>query len=318
MKRTPKVLLAFILGILLMISMGATVSRIKTFTDGSILTAADLNTEFSNLVDNLNAIDDANISDDANIDPKKISSTIGGDGLSRNVSTGVLSVGVDNSTVEINADAVRVKDSGITSAKIQDGGVAADDLANNSVTSAKIVDNTIAGGDIATGTITSANIADGTITSDDLAATSVGTSEIIDGSIGNADMGSNSVSTSQLVAGSVTLAKMDSANCVSGSQATGSYGGAGYTTVSSVVLTKQNVNRAVMVLVNYGGDGVTTPGFAFCSTKLTRDGSAISYTAAAPHMDYGVSAGGHTYALDVAQNGGTCVYSFVTITVCEL
>lgn len=45
-----------------------------------------------------------------------LATTSAGDGLS--YSSGVLAVGVDDSTIELNSDAVRVKDLGITSAKI--------------------------------------------------------------------------------------------------------------------------------------------------------------------------------------------------------
>ena len=55
-----------------------------------------------------------------------LASASAGDGLS--YSSGVLAVGVDDSTVELNSDAVRVKDLGIATAK----------LANDSVTSGKL------------------------------------------------------------------------------------------------------------------------------------------------------------------------------------
>ena len=100
------------------IASAAVVSRIHTFTDGSILTSSQLNTEFNNLVDNINALDNDNLSNSANIDPKKISATVAGDGIGRNGSTGVLAVNVDGSTIETNSDSIRVKDGGITSAKL--------------------------------------------------------------------------------------------------------------------------------------------------------------------------------------------------------
>ena len=45
---------------------------------------------------------------------KSISTAMAGDGLAADGSTGVLSVGVDDSTIEINSDALRLKDGGIT------------------------------------------------------------------------------------------------------------------------------------------------------------------------------------------------------------
>jgi len=56
-----------------------------------------------------------------------------GDGLSL-ASTGSLKVNVDASTIEINADALRVKDLGITNAKIADATIANGKLVNQSVT----------------------------------------------------------------------------------------------------------------------------------------------------------------------------------------
>lgn len=67
----------------------------------------------------------------------KIASAVAGDGLSYNSSTG-LAVGVDNSTVEINTDALRIKDLGVTTAKIANSGITAGKLANDSVTKDKI------------------------------------------------------------------------------------------------------------------------------------------------------------------------------------
>ena len=55
-----------------------------------------------------------------------LDSSSAGNGLS--FSSGVLAVGVDDSTVELNSDAVRVKDLGIVTAKI----------ANNNITQAKL------------------------------------------------------------------------------------------------------------------------------------------------------------------------------------
>ncbi len=112
---TRKVLL---LGLLVTGSIyAATVSRITTFEDGNVLFASDLESEFDNLVDNINALDNDNIAAGANISPAKIAATIAGDGIARNGSTGILEVNDDNSTLEIVGDVLRVKDAGITLAK---------------------------------------------------------------------------------------------------------------------------------------------------------------------------------------------------------
>lgn len=62
----------------------------------------------------------------------------GGDGI--DVTADVISVNVDGSTIEISADALRVKDAGISTAKLADDAVTEDKLADNAVSTGKIVD----------------------------------------------------------------------------------------------------------------------------------------------------------------------------------
>jgi hypothetical protein len=133
-----------------------TISRVKNFSDGEILTAADLNAEFNNVVDGVNSITNDNIANNAAISPAKISSAIKGSGITRNTTSGSLSLNVDNSTVEIVNDNLQVKNAGITGAKlndnvvdditiektgttlnIKDGGVGSTQIANGAVTQAK-------------------------------------------------------------------------------------------------------------------------------------------------------------------------------------
>jgi len=65
-----------------------------------------------------------------------LATTAAGDGLS--YSSGVLAVGVDDSTIELNSDAVRVKDLGITTAKIANDGITFDKLENRYTASSTI------------------------------------------------------------------------------------------------------------------------------------------------------------------------------------
>ncbi len=69
-----------------------------------------------------------------------VQNVIGGAGLSVTFSNAVatLDVNVDNATLEINNDTLRVKDLGITSAKINDGAVTAVKIAGNSITLNKL------------------------------------------------------------------------------------------------------------------------------------------------------------------------------------
>ena len=79
-----------------------------------------------------------------------ITSVVAGAGLTGGGTTGdvTLDVNVDNATIEVNADVVRVKDLGITSAKLNDGAVTTIKLGDNQVTLAKlaqVANNTVLG-----------------------------------------------------------------------------------------------------------------------------------------------------------------------------
>lgn len=80
------------------------------------------------------AVTTAKINNDA-VDKDKINADVAGNGLGQNVS-GALEVNVDDSTIEINTDAIRVKDAGITNAKVATG-IDAAKLADGSVSNAE-------------------------------------------------------------------------------------------------------------------------------------------------------------------------------------
>lgn len=142
----------------------AVVSRVTTFSDGSYLFASDLNSEFNNLVNNMNALDNDNIVAGAAISPAKISGAIAGDGISRNGSTGALSVNDDDSTLTISSNVLIVKDSGISTAKIANSAVTTAKIADSNVTTAKIADSNVTTAKIADSNVTTAKIADGAVT----------------------------------------------------------------------------------------------------------------------------------------------------------
>lgn len=121
----------------------AVCSRTLTFADGTVLSASQLNGEFNAITNCANSIDDSNIADAAAILPVKFSATIAGDALGRDGSTGVLSVNTDGVTIETNSDAIRVKDSGITTAKINDSAVTTAKINDLAVTTAKINDGAV-------------------------------------------------------------------------------------------------------------------------------------------------------------------------------
>ena len=85
-----------------------------------------------------------------------LATTAAGDGLS--YSSGVLAVGVDDSTIELNSDAVRVKDLGITSAKIAADAVDSDKIADGAVDTVHIADSNITTAKIAADAVTYAKL----------------------------------------------------------------------------------------------------------------------------------------------------------------
>lgn len=70
---------------------------------------------------------DSNSFADSGSETLALASGVAGDGLT--LTTGVLSVNVDDSTLEINTDTLRVKDLGITAAKLSSGAAASGDVA---------------------------------------------------------------------------------------------------------------------------------------------------------------------------------------------
>jgi hypothetical protein len=116
----------------------APVSRVTNFSDGQVLTASQLNSEFNNLISGgINSINNANIADSAAIVPSKLSATIKGDAIERDGTTGALSVKVDDVSIEIDADNLAVKDDGIVTAKIDDEAVTTAKIDDGAVTQAK-------------------------------------------------------------------------------------------------------------------------------------------------------------------------------------
>ena len=115
----------------------------------------------------------------------RVATLFAGAGLA--ASNAVLSVGVDDTGIEINSDALRLKDSGVVTAKIADDAVTSAKIADDAITSALIADNAI----------TTAHITDGTITADDLKQTDGGeavtTATIRAGAVTNTELGADAV-----------------------------------------------------------------------------------------------------------------------------
>ena len=140
-----------------------------------------------------------------------LKANVAGNGLS--YSSGVIAVGVDGSTLEINSDALRIKDLGVTTAKIAadavtgakiaddsinsehyvDGSIDLAHLAADSVNGSKIVDNAINSEHYTDGSIDrvhlAADIVDGTKIADD----SIDSEHIVDGSVDNVHLANDGI-----------------------------------------------------------------------------------------------------------------------------
>lgn len=90
-------------------------------------------------------------------------STLAGDGLVA-AGDGTLAVNVDNSTIELSSDAIRVKDSGISTGKINNLAVTTAKIDASAVTTAKINDLAVTTAKINDSAVTAAKIATGVIT----------------------------------------------------------------------------------------------------------------------------------------------------------
>lgn len=78
----------------------------------------------------------------ASIDENKLAASVAGNGLAGGAGT-VLSVNVDDSTIEINSDSLRVKAGGIGNSHIATNAIQNSNMADNSVDSAEIVDGSV-------------------------------------------------------------------------------------------------------------------------------------------------------------------------------
>lgn len=109
--------------------------------DGSV-TASKLGTNAVTTAKlNASAVTTAKIANDA-VDKDKIAADVAGTGLGQNVD-GSLEVNVDDSTIEVNADTLRVKDAGITLAKMAVNSIDSDQYVDGSIDTAHYSDNSV-------------------------------------------------------------------------------------------------------------------------------------------------------------------------------
>lgn len=286
-------------------------SRVKTFVDGAVLAASELNTEYNTVFDCVNSISDSNITASAAIDPKKLGASIAGDGISRNGSTGVLAVSVDDTSVEISGDTVRLKANGTSNAKIrQSAGVSVIGRSANST------------GDVADITAGS----NGQVlkrTADALSFAQVATADIADAAVTHAKLAARATGTSVAAGGIATSASSGTQDITSTS----------FTDVTNQSVTIVTTGRPVMLTL-IDGDPATSGGsyygtsatsttaaeafyrFDRSGTPVTTDGVRVSTIGVSGTLALRLppstlsmidhpSAGTYTYKLQAKGSGGT-------------
>ena len=142
----------------------------------SVITAKilDLNVTTSKIAD-LSVVN-AKLAD-TSVTKEKINADVAGLGLAKDTD-GTLRAIVDDSTLEVNVDTLRIKDLAISSDKLAADAVRNFNLADSSVLTENILDGTILNADLADSSITSIKIVDSTITTDDIVDNAITTTKI--------------------------------------------------------------------------------------------------------------------------------------------
>jgi hypothetical protein len=178
-----------------LVSLGGSVSLSVNVDDSSIEINADaLRIKDSGVTTakiNDSAVTTAKIDDGAVTNAKLANSSLTvtagaglGDGGLVSLGDSVsLSVNVDDSSIEISADALRIKDLGVTTAKINDSAVTTLKISDANVTTDKLADSAV----------TTAKISDANVTTDKLANSAVTTAKISDASVTNAKLENSSI-----------------------------------------------------------------------------------------------------------------------------
>ena len=220
---------------------------------------------------------------DANAGSGDITGVTAGDGLTGGGSSGsvTLTLGVDDSTIEISSDAARVKAGGITashlaansvdSSELVDGSVDASHMSANSIDSASYVDGSIDTAHIANDQITnalmaddaidSAQIADGAIDAAHMAANSIDSASYVDGSIDNAHIADDAIDSEHYADGSIDNAHIaddaiDSEHYVNGSVDNVHLANDGITISTTDTSLGGTITFPTMSNVDMGGDFV--------------------------------------------------------------
>ena len=187
---------------------------------------------------------------------------LAGNGLS--VSNAVLSVGVDDSTVELSSDAVRVKDGGITLAKLADDSVDGNKIADDAVDSQHLAAASIDQEHIALGQVVSGHLksTDGSeaVTHGVIRADAIRTVGIQDDAVTNAKIADDAVDTAQLADNAVTNAIIaDNITLQGNCGSSGNFSVGGNLTVAGNTTTVNSTTVTIDdVVLTLGGDTAPT------------------------------------------------------------
>ena len=280
-----KMILSLFLALCSMIILAPVAVQITNFQDGNVLTAGQLNNEFGNIYSTINNLDEDNFSPTAALPPSIIDSSIAGAGISRDPVTGVLSIQVDDTTIELNVGVLQLKDDGVSTAKIQDNAINADKIATNAVGSDEIATNAVGNTEIATDAVRA----------DEIQANAVGASELANNAVDTAAIQNDAVTKGKLTNISVASGSGNENNVVYSSAISGTInflGGAG--TVTGPTATLTTTGRPIMVQLSPAfGQG---PAFFRCGNVgvqdirviLKVDGSEVARWT----FDFGITVGG--------------------------
>lgn len=120
----------------------------------------------------------------ATITGTELAGSVAGSGLTGGAGS-ALAVNVDNSTLEVNTDIVRVKASGITANEIAAGAVGSSELATDAVTATAIAAGAVGSSELATDSVTADKIAAGAVGNSELASSAVDNGKVASGSFTN-------------------------------------------------------------------------------------------------------------------------------------
>jgi hypothetical protein len=151
-------------------------------------------------------------------------------------------------------------ESTVTSAKISNLSILAEDLSNSAVTTQKIASDAVTRLKISNGAIDASKIEDSTITAAKIGSLAIKSANIGNGQIYNSKLAINSVSTGNIIDGSVTLAKLNTGISVA-------YGGTGVSTIPANAL-----------MIGNGTSDITTLAPGTSGNLLVSDGTSWTST----------------------------------------